>query len=55
MGTEMARIKTAVTLEKELLDWIDAQIKEGVFASRSHAVRYALMQLRKKGKREGSS
>jgi Arc/MetJ-type ribon-helix-helix transcriptional regulator len=44
----MARIKTAVTLEKELLDWIDAKVKEGVFSSRSHAIRYALLQLMKK-------
>jgi len=48
METEMARIKTAVTLEKELLDWMDEKIREGVFSSRSHAVRYALLQLMKK-------
>jgi len=44
----MVRIKTAVTLEKELLEWIDQKIREGVFSSRSHAIRYALIQLMKK-------
>jgi len=43
----MVRVKTAITLEKEFLDWIDSKIKEGIFASRSHAIRYALIQLMK--------
>lgn len=43
----MVRIKTAITLEKELADWIDRKVKEGTFSSRSHAIRYALIQLMK--------
>jgi Arc/MetJ-type ribon-helix-helix transcriptional regulator len=50
METAMVRIKTAITLEKELLDWIDSQVKEGIFSSRSHAIRYAVIQLKKKQK-----
>ena len=46
----MVRIKTSVTLEKELLEWIDKKVEEGIYASRSHAVRYALMELMKRKK-----
>lgn len=47
---EMVKVKTAVTLEKELIEWIDGKIKEGIFSSRSHAIRYALIQLKKREK-----
>jgi len=41
----MVRIKTSVTLEKKFLDWIQKKIEDKIFASRSHAVEYALKQL----------
>ena len=50
MGIEVVRIKTSVTLEKELLEWMDEKIKRGIYASRSHAIRYALMELMKREK-----
>ena len=44
-------MKTAmhVTVDKTLADWIDSNIEEGTYASRSHAVNTALKELRKKG------
>jgi Arc/MetJ-type ribon-helix-helix transcriptional regulator len=41
----MQKLKTSVTLSHEILAWIDNQIKKKRFASRSHAVEYALTRL----------
>ncbi len=34
--------------DDEVIEWVDGQIKEGVFASWSHAVTFALKQLKKR-------
>ena len=34
-----------VTVDRKILKWISAKIEKKVFASRSHAVEYALTQL----------
>ncbi len=39
--------KTSVAIDDELLEWIQGKVKERKFASVSHAVQYALEQLRK--------
>ena len=41
----MVRIKTSITLEKKFLDWIERKMEEKIFASRSHAIEYALKKL----------
>lgn len=41
------KIKTSIALDEELIKWIDSQIKTRRFANRTHAVEYALEQLRK--------
>ena len=38
---------TSVYVDRELLSWIDEKIKERVYRNRSHAVEYAVAQLRK--------
>jgi len=43
----LTKKKTSVSLDEELLDWIEKKIKERKFASVSHAVEYALEELRK--------
>jgi Arc/MetJ-type ribon-helix-helix transcriptional regulator len=35
----------SVTINREVLRWVRAKVEEGVFASRSHAVEYAVRQL----------
>jgi len=40
------KIKTSVALDEELLEWIDSQIKTKRFANRTHAIEYAIEQLR---------
>jgi Arc/MetJ-type ribon-helix-helix transcriptional regulator len=43
MATEKPRI--SITVESKYLDWIDEQIKEKIFANRSHGFEYAVQQL----------
>ena len=38
-----------VTIDPEMVKWIDKQIEEKKFANRSHGVEYALYQLKEKG------
>jgi Arc/MetJ-type ribon-helix-helix transcriptional regulator len=46
----MGKLKTSVSLDEELLKWIERKIKEKKFTSVSHAVEYALEQLRNQEK-----
>jgi Arc/MetJ-type ribon-helix-helix transcriptional regulator len=41
------KVKVSVALSPEILEWVDKQIENRVFANRSHAVEYALFKLRK--------
>ncbi|MBU4038032.1 MAG: ribbon-helix-helix domain-containing protein [Proteobacteria bacterium] len=38
----------SVTIDPELVKWIDKQIEEKRFANRSHGVEYALYQLKER-------
>ena len=40
------KVKTSIALDEELLKWIDSQIETKRFANRTHAIEYALEQLR---------
>ena len=40
------KIKTSMNLDEDLLKWVESQIKIKRFANRTHAVEYALEQLR---------
>jgi Arc/MetJ-type ribon-helix-helix transcriptional regulator len=44
----LAKKKTSVSLDDELLLWVEKKIKEKKFASVSHAVAYALEELKKR-------
>ena len=41
------KIQISVTLDDAQLAWMDSQIKESRFATRSHAILYALTRLMK--------
>ena len=43
----MTKKKTSISLNDGLLEWIQEKIKEKRFASTTHAIEYALEQLRK--------
>jgi hypothetical protein len=40
------KVKTSVTLDEDLLKWIDGEIKTKRFASRTHALEFAIEQLK---------
>lgn len=44
----MGKIRLQVTVKPDLVDWIDEEIKTSLFSSRSHAVEFALSELRRK-------
>jgi len=46
----MAKIRLQVTVREDLVKWTDEQVEKLRFASRSHAVEYALTQLKEKEK-----
>jgi Arc/MetJ-type ribon-helix-helix transcriptional regulator len=45
-------MKTSMDLDPDLLAWIDEMIGKKRFASRTHAVEYALQRLREQEKQE---
>ena len=36
--------RITITLDKELLDWLDAKIEEKIFANRSHGFEFLIME-----------
>ena len=40
----MVKVRLAVTVQPELIKWIDQEIKRGHFADRSHAVQFSLLK-----------
>jgi Arc/MetJ-type ribon-helix-helix transcriptional regulator len=48
--TKESKPKISVSLDQDLIDWIDEEIKTKRFASRSHAIQRALTLL--KGRKE---
>jgi Arc/MetJ-type ribon-helix-helix transcriptional regulator len=50
----MVKKRLQVTVREDIVDWIDRQIETLRFASRSHAIEYALLQIMKNEKKESS-
>jgi Arc/MetJ-type ribon-helix-helix transcriptional regulator len=48
----MAKIRLQVTVREDLVKYIDEQVGKLRFASRSHAIEYALTQLKEKERQE---
>ena len=40
-----SKIKTSLSIDRELIRWMDGQISEKRFATRTHAVEFALQNL----------
>ncbi len=49
----MVKKRLQVTVREDIVKWIDEQVEKLRFASRSHAIEYALLQLMKKRKKRG--
>jgi len=43
---ELPKERVSVTIRKELLEWIDQKVEDLTYASRSHAIEYALAKLK---------
>ena len=49
---EMAKKRLQVTVREDIVEWVDQQVDKLRFASRSHAIEYALLQLINEKKEE---
>lgn len=48
---EMRKKRMQVTIREDLVNWMTCKIEKAEFASYSHAIEYALMQLKEKEKK----
>jgi len=46
------KIKVSLTIDSGLMEWIDKQVEEFVFQSRSHAMEQAVYKLKKETEKE---
>jgi Arc/MetJ-type ribon-helix-helix transcriptional regulator len=44
---DVTKLKLSITIDKHLVKWLDSQIQKKRFASRSHAIEFALTYLKK--------
>jgi len=49
---ESMKKSLSVTIEVELVKWIDEQVKTQRFRNRSHLVEFALMKFKESGRKE---
>ena len=42
----VAKVKVTASIKGDLVDWVDKEVDKSRFASRTHAVEYALTKLR---------
>lgn len=47
---DMAKARLQVTVREDIVKWIDKEVRKARFASRSHAIEFALLQLMEKEK-----
>jgi len=51
----MVKLRKNVTIEDDLVRWVEAEIKKKRFASLSHAIEYALTKIQEEGKTKPKS
>ena len=49
---QVVRVKTSITMDRAVLEWVRRRIEDGIFASKSHAIEYALRHLIREEKKE---
>jgi Arc/MetJ-type ribon-helix-helix transcriptional regulator len=45
VGGKMGKIRLQVTIRDDIVRWMDRQVETRKFASRSHAIEYAVLQM----------
>jgi Arc/MetJ-type ribon-helix-helix transcriptional regulator len=51
----MPKIRRSVTISKELMEWIQEEIKRKRFKDVSHAIEYSLYKVMEESKKEGET
>ena len=46
--------RITITLDKELMDWLDRKIEERIFANRSHGLEFLIAEKIKEEKQDGT-
>jgi len=44
----VSKVKLSITIDKDLVKWLDSQIQKKKFANRSHGIEYAVANLKSK-------
>jgi Arc/MetJ-type ribon-helix-helix transcriptional regulator len=52
---DLPKLRLQVTIREDLVKWIDEQVKKLRFANRSHAIEYALAELKENGQQKKNS
>lgn len=47
MKEKITKERITITIDKELLDWLDKKISKKIFANRSHGLEYVTEMLKK--------
>ncbi len=42
----MVKVKLTVSIQPDIVHWIDEQVAQGHFADRSHAVQYSMLKVK---------
>ena len=42
------KVKLSITMDRELVDWLDEQVKKKVYANRSHAIEKIVWERKEK-------
>ena len=42
----MVKVKLTISIQPELIRWMDGQVEKGHFADRSHAVQYSILKVK---------
>jgi Arc/MetJ-type ribon-helix-helix transcriptional regulator len=42
----MVKVKLTVSIRPDIIQWIDAEVRKGHFADRSHAVQFSLLKVK---------
>jgi len=44
----VSKVKLSITIDKDLVKWLDSQIQKKKFANRSHGIEYGVANLKSK-------
>lgn len=54
-AVDMPKERVSITIRRDLLEWIDKKVESLRFASRSHAIEYAIAKLKQEEEEKGAT